>query len=59
MAGGGCGFVETMAVLKGLEDLIRDKVEQEAELPRSSGVQHSLYSKVCQEKNIHKTFEGD
>ena len=58
MAGGGCGIVETMAVLKGLEDLIRDKVEEEAELPRSSGVQHLLYSKVLPGKEYPQDLQG-
>ena len=54
MAGGGCGIVETMAVLKGLEDLIRDKVE----LPRSSGVQHLLYSMVLPGKECPQDLQG-
>ena len=56
MAGGGCGIVETMAVLKGLEDLIKDKVEQEAGV---QGFSIHCIQRFCQEKNIHKTFKGD
>ena len=61
MAGSGCGIVETMAALEGLEDLIREKVEQD----RWSHAQFSNFLKqgfsirslqrFCQEKNIHKS----
>ena len=56
----GLHHILAMAVLKGLEDLIRDKVEQEAELyPGVQGFSIRCIQKFCQEKNMHKTFKGD
>ena len=67
VAGGGCGVVETMAALEGLEDLIREKVEQDqwshAQLsdflkqsyPGVQGLSIRSIQRFCQEKNIHKT----
>ena len=67
MAGGGCGIAETMAALEGLEDLIREKVEQDrwshAQLsdflkqsyPGVQGFSIRSIQRFCQEKNIHKT----